>query len=111
MKALIVLHGVASYLIWLFEEWLILNLLQNLLHRFSKHHVNRLSIVRSRLPSEVPPRSVVVVSIRPEIPPLLKDNLSLSFPLLLVFLDPLILINPVYELVHVGDWFTSQRFP
>ena len=55
--------------------------------------------------------SVVAVSIRHEIPPLLRNNLSLSFPLLLVFLNPLILINSVHELVHTSAEFASQRFP
>ena len=111
IKALIASHGVSCYLIWLFEEWLILNLLKNLMHWFAKHCINCLSIGRPWLPSKVPLRSVVVVSIQPKIPHLLRDNLSLSFPLLLVFLNPLVLINPIHELVHTGDRFASQRFP
>ena len=111
IKVLIAPHEVSYHLIWPFEDWLILNLLQNLLHRFPEHCVNRLSIDESRLPSKVPPRSVFGVSVRPEIPPLSRDNLRLSFPLLLVFLNPLILINPVHELAHTGDRFSNQRFP
>ena len=110
IKTLIVPHGVSCHLIWPFEEWLILNLLQNMMHRLPEHRVNRLSIGRPWLPSKVPPRSVVVVSVRLEIPYLLRDNLNLSFPLLLVFLNPLVLINPVYELVHTGDRFAIRDF-
>ena len=111
MKVLITPYKVSSHLIWPFKEWLILNLLQNLMHRFAEHCINCLSIGRPWLPSKVPLRSVVVVSVRPKIPHLLRDNLSLSFPLLLVFLNPLVLINPIHELVHIGDRFASQRFP
>ena len=46
IKALIAPHGVPCHLIWSFEEWLILNLLQNLIHRLSEHCVNRLGIDR-----------------------------------------------------------------
>ena len=55
--------------------------------------------------------SVIIVSVQPEILPLLKDNLSLSFPLLLVFLNPIVLINLVHELAHTSNKFASQRFP
>ena len=110
IKVLIVPHGVSCHLIWPFEEWLILTLLQNLMHRLLEHHVNRLSIGRPWLPSKVPPRSVVVVSVRPEIPYLLRDNLNLSFPMLLVFLNPLVLINSVHKLAHTGDRFSIRDF-
>ena len=98
----IVSHGVPHHLIWPFEEWLILNLFQNLMHRFPKHRVNRLSTCGCWLLSKVPPGSIIVVPIRLEIPPLLRDNLSLACPLLLVFLNPLILVNLIHELVHAG---------
>ena len=111
VKALITLHKVASHLIWSFKEWLILDFLQNLVHWFSEHRVNHLSIGRPQLPSKVSPRPVIVVSVRPEIPPLLRDNLSLPLPLLLVFLDPLILINPIHKLTYIGCRFPSQRLP
>ena len=39
------------------------------------------------------------------------DNLSLTFPLLLVFLDPLILVNLVHELVYASDRLSRQRLP
>ena len=109
IKALIAPYGVSCHLIWPFEEWLILDFLQNLVHRFSEYHINYLSIGRPYLPSKISPRSVVIVPIRPEIPLLLRDNLRLAFPLLLVFLNPLILINLVHELAHIGDRLSHQR--
>ena len=53
-------------------------------------------------------RSVSLVSmVRLEIPPLLRDNLRFTFPLLLVFLNPLVLINPIYELTYTSNRFAS----
>ena len=111
MKALIVPYGVSSHLIWPFKEWLILDLFQNLVHWFSEYCINCLGICRPCLPNKIPLRSAVFVLVRPEIPPLLRDNLSLSLPLLLVFLDPFILINSVHELAYTGGRLPSQRFP
>ena len=81
------------------------------MHQFPEHRVSHLSIGRPLLPSKDTPRSVVVLSVRLEIPHFLRDNLSISFPLLLVFLNPLILVNPVHTLAHIGDRLSSQRFP
>ena len=60
IKALIAPYGVSCHLIWPFEEWLILDLFQNLVHWFSEHHINHLSIGKPWLPSKVSPRSVVI---------------------------------------------------
>ena len=81
------------------------------MHQFSKHRINHLSIGRPWLLSKVSLRSIVMVLVRLEIPHLLRDNLSLTFPLLLVFLNPLILVNLVHELVHAGDRLSHQRLP
>ena len=111
IKALIAPHRISCHLIWPFEEWLILNLFQHLVHWFSEHNINSLRVGSSRLPSKVSLWPVIIVSIRPEISPLLKDNFSLTFPLLLVFLKPFIFVNPIHELKQTGDKFTSQGFP
>ena len=42
-KALVTPHEVSSHLVWLFEERLILYLLQNLMHQLLEHRINRLS--------------------------------------------------------------------
>ena len=103
IKTLIAPHGVSCHLIWPFEERLILDHLQNLVHRFSEHRINHLSIGRPWPSSKVSPRLVVIIPIRPEILHLLRYNLSLTFPLLLVFLNPFIFVNPVHELAHTSD--------
>ena len=76
------------------------------MHRFLEHLVNSLSIGGHWPLSKVPLGSIDIVSVRPEIYPLLRDDLSLAFPLLLVFLDPLVLVNLVNELAHTGDRFS-----
>ena len=62
------------------------------------------------MPCEISPRAVIVVSVRVEIPPLLRDNLLISFPLQLVLLHPFVLVNSVHKLSYTGDRFASQRF-
>ena len=59
----------------------------------------------------VAPESVIVVMVRPEIPSILRDNLTLSLTLLLVLLNLLILINPIHELAYTGNRFPRQRLP
>ena len=111
IKTLIALQGVTSHLIWPFKKWLVFYFLQDLVFWFSEHRVNHLSSGRPRFPSKVSLRPVIIVSVRPEIPSLLRDNLSLPLPLLLVFIDPLILINSVHELTYIVSWFPNQRLP
>ena len=63
MEALIVSQGVSIHFVRPFEVWLILDLLQNLMHRFSEHSVNYLRSCRPRLPNKIPPRSVIIVEV------------------------------------------------
>ena len=79
------------------------------MHWFLEHRANHLSSNRPRLLSKVFSGQNIVVSIRPEIPHILKDNLSFLCPLLLVFLDPLILINTVHELMYTPYRLFGQR--
>ena len=55
--------------------------------------------------------SVIVVMVRPEIPPILRDNLTFSLTLLLVLLNLLILTNLIHELAYTGNRFPRQRLP
>ena len=111
MKALITPQGVSSHLFWPSEVWLVLGLLQDLMHFFSKHRVNYLRSCRPKLSSKIPSGSVIVVMIRPKFPPLLRDNLTFSLALLLVLLNPFILINPIHELAYTGERFPNQILP
>ena len=111
IKALIAPHGIFCHLIWPFEKRLILNLFQHLTHWLSEHSINCLRVSSFGLPNKVSLWSVIIVSVRPEIPHLLRDNLSLTFPLLLVFLNPFVFLNPIHEFTHTSDRFTNQRFP
>ena len=62
------------------------------------------------MPRKISPWSVVIVPIQPEIPSILKDQLSFPLSLLLVLLDSLILVDAVYEPTHTPDYFPGQRF-
>ena len=110
MKTLVVPHGVSFHLIWSFEVWLILDLLQDLIYWLSEHHVYHLRSHRPRLPSKIPSGPVIVVPVQLEIPPILRDNLILSFPLLLVFLDLLVLINTIHKLTNTPYRLLGQGF-
>ena len=54
---------------------------------------------------------VIVVSFQPEIIPLLRDDLLLSFPLQLVLFHSFVFVNPVHKLTNAGNRLTSQGFP
>ena len=107
VKALVAPQKVSTHSVQPLEVWLVFYLLQNLMHRFSKHNVNRLRSCRLRLPSKISPGSVIVVMVRPEIPHLLRDNLAVPLILLLIFFNPFILVNPIHELVYTGNRFPS----
>ena len=77
------------------------------MHRFLEHSVYHLRSYRPKLPSKILSRSIIVVVVRPKILPLLRDNLALSLVLLLIFFNPLVLINPIHELVYTSNGFPS----
>ena len=81
------------------------------MHRFLEYNADSLCIGCLRLPCEISPRAIAVISIRPEIPHLLRDNLLFSPALQLVFLYSFILINPIHQLAHTDGRFASQRLP
>ena len=63
VKAMVVLRGVSSHLVWPFKVWLILNFFKDLVYRLSEHSTDYLSSSRSRMPCKISPRSVVIVLI------------------------------------------------
>ena len=68
------------------------------MYRVLKHSMYYLRIGGPRLPCKVSPWSVVVVkSIRPEIPSLLRDNFRFIFSQLLFFFNSFILVDSVHE--------------
>ena len=81
------------------------------MHRFSEYSINHLDVGRPWLSGVIFLRSVIIEPVRPEIPPLLRDSLHFTFSLLLVFLNPLVLINPIHELAHTDYSFASQGLP
>ena len=79
------------------------------MHRFTKHSIDHLRSFGPRLPDKIPSGSIIFVTVQPEIPPLLRDNLTLSLAFLLVLFNPFTLVNPIHELVYTDDRFPSQR--
>ena len=63
------------------------------------------------MPYEISHRAIAVISVRPEIPHLLRDNLLFPFALQLVFLYSFILIDLIHQLMHTGGRLASQRLP
>ena len=99
IQVLVALHKVSYHLIWPFEERLILDFLHNLMYRISEHSVNCLGAGRPGLLCIVSPWSVVVVkSVRPKVPHLLRDNLRFTLTQLLVLFNSFILIDLVHKL-------------
>ena len=74
----------------------------------SEYCVNHLRSCRPRLSSKIPSGPAIIVFVRPKISPILRDNLSLSLPLLLVFLNPLVLVNTIHKLMHTPYRFLGQ---
>ena len=69
------------------------------MYRVLEHSVNCLRVGRSELLCIVSLRLVVVVkSVQPEIPRLLRDNLRFTLTQLLVLFNPFILVDLVHEL-------------
>ena len=106
VKTLVASQRVSTYSVWPLKVWLVFYLLQNWMHGFSEHSVNYLRSCKLILPSKIPYGSVIVVTVRPEIPHLLRDDLALSLTLLLVLFNLLILVNPIHKLAY-----TDNRFP
>ena len=111
INTLITPWKVPTNFVWPLKIWLILDLFQHLMYWISEHSIDHLRGYRFRLPSKIPTRSTGVVTVWPEIPPLLKDNLAISLALLLVLFNPFVLVNPIHELAYTVDKFPSQRFP
>ena len=107
MKALVTFYGVSPYLVWPFEIQFILDFFQNLVHGFSEYNSNHLSGSWARMPNKISPWLAVVIPIRPKISSVLRNYLSLSFSLLLVLFNPLMLINTIHELTHTPSKFSS----
>ena len=111
IEVMVMFFRISHHLIRSFEERFIFNLLQNLMHWLSKHGVDCLKACWPWLSHKIPSWSIVIVTIRPVIPPFLRDNLILPLPMLLILFDLFILVNPIHQPTHTGDRFASKRLP
>ena len=76
----------------------------------SKHRVNHLKSCKPKLPNKIPSRPTIIVSVRSEIPLVLRDNLSLSLPLLLIYLNPFVFIDTIHKPMHTPNRLLGQGF-
>ena len=94
IKTLVAPRGVSSHFVRPFKKRLVLNFLENLMHRFLEHNINRLGVGRPGLSSVISSRSIIVESVRPEIPPFLRYNLRFTF-------------RCYWTLLYLSIWSTS----
>ena len=73
------------------------------MHGFSEYSTHHMGGSRAKVPGKISPRSIAIVHIRPKIPPLLGDHLSLSLSLLLILFDPFVLADTIHELTHAPN--------
>ena len=111
IKTLITPSRVSTHFFWPLKIWLVLDFFQYLMYWISEHSIYHLRGCKLRLPNKIPTRSTVVVRVRPEIPPFLRDNFAFSLALLLVLFNPLVLVNSIHELAYTIDRFPSQKLP
>ena len=93
------LFRVSHHLIGPFEEWLIFNLFQDLVHGLSEYSFNYLAVTGYLLLGIIPSRPVIIVPVRPKLSSFLRDKLSFPFSLLLLLLIifyPLIFIHSIH---------------
>ena len=107
IKVLVSLCGLSRHLIRTSKVWFAFDFFQHLMHWFSEYNPNVLRIGCLRLPCEISPRATIGVSVRPEIPHLLRKYLFLSLALHLFFFYSLVLIDPIHQLAHVDGRLAS----
>ena len=111
IKVLIALRGFFRHLIRPPKVWFVFDFFQHLIHWFSEYSADSLCVSCLRLPCEISLQAIAVISVRPEIPFLLRDKILFSLALQLVFLYPFILIDSIHQLAHTSGRLTSQRLP
>ena len=84
IEILVSLFRISHHLIGPFEEGLVFNLFQDLMHGLSEYSSDYLIITRYLLLSIIPSQPVIIVSVRPKFSPFLRDKLSFPFSLLLL---------------------------
>ena len=107
IKVLIAPRGFPRHLIRPLEVWFVLDFLQHSMYWFLEHSIDSLCVGYSRLPYKISHRAVAVISVRPRILPLLRDNLFFSLTLQPVFLYSFILIDLIHQLAHTGGRLDS----
>ena len=111
VQVLVTFGRVSSHLSRPPEIGLISYFLQYLLYGLSEYGIHCLRVILPSLSRKISPRLTMIVPFRPEIICFGVDNLLLPPPLQLIFLHPFVLVDPIHQLMNVGNWFTSEGFP
>ena len=111
IKVLIAPHRLSCHLIRPLKIWLVFYFLQHPMYWFSEYSIDSLCVGYFILPYEISPRTVAVIPVRPEIPPLLRDNFLFSSTLQLVVLHSFIFIDLIHQLAHTSGGLANQRLP
>ena len=90
------LFRIFHHLVGPFEEGLVLDFFQYLMHQFSEYSSDHLIAIWPCLLCIIPSWLVIVVYVRAKISSFLRDSLSFPLPLLLVVFYPLILVNSIH---------------
>ena len=111
VQVLVTFGRVSSHLSWPSEIGLVPYFLQHLLYWLPEHGIHRLCVTLSSLSRKISSRLVMVISFRHKIICFGGNDLLLSPSLQLIFLHPFVLVDPIHQLMIVGNWFTSEGFP
>ena len=111
VQVLVTFGRVSSYLPWPSKIGLVPYFLQHLLYWLPEYGIHCLRVALSSLSRKISSRLAKVIPFRPKIIGLGGDGLLLSPSLQLIFLHPFVLVDPIHQLMNVGNWFTSEGFP
>ena len=110
VQVLVTFGRVSNHLSWPSEIGFVPYFLQHLLHWLPEHGIHRLHIILSSQSRKISPWLVMVIPFRPKIICFGRSDLLLSPSLQLIFLHPFVLVDPIHQLMNVGNWFTSEGF-
>ena len=111
VQVLVTFRRVSSHLPRPSEIGLVPYFLQYLLYWLPEYGIHCLRVALSSLSRKISPRLIGVIPFRLEIIRFGGNNLLLSLSLQLIFLYPFVLVDPIHQLMNVGNWFSNEGFP
>ena len=108
VQVLVTFGRVSSHLSRPSEIGLVPYFLQYLLYWFPEYGIHCLRVALPSLSRKISPQLTGVISFRSKIVCFGGDDLLLSPSLQLIFLHPLVFVDPIPQLINVGNRFTSE---